>query len=149
MHQLDEATGNWGVKVTRIEVKEIKPSKTVMESLEVERAAESKKKAAILETQGTVQSIKMLSEALEEQPNAQEVLSYLIAQRYVDANEKLGNSPNSKILFMDPKALNEATNDLMSGRDRKIPESPQTSTEVTSTQTNGQISSAPENGTSV
>lgn len=143
LHQLDEATGNWGVKVTRIEVKEIKPSKTVMESLEVERAAESKKKAAILETQGTVQSIEMLSEALKKQPNAQEVLSYLIAQRYVDANEKLGNSPNSKILFMDPKALNEATNDLISGRDRKVPEPPQTNTG-----TNGQVSSTPDNGTS-
>lgn len=142
LHQLDEATGNWGVKVTRIEVKEITPSKTVMESLEVERAAESKKKATILETQGTVQSIQMLSEALKQQPNAQEVLSYLIAQRYVDANEKLGNSPNSKILFMDPKALNEATNDLISGRDRTMTESPQTNPG-----TNGQISSTPDNAT--
>ncbi len=143
LHQLDEATGNWGVKVTRIEVKEITPSKTVMESLEVERAAESKKKAAILETQGTVQSIQMLSEALKQQPNAQEVLSYLIAQRYVDANERLGNSPNSKILFMDPKALNEATTDLMSGRDRKSPDSNQNSNA-----TNGQIPSSPDHNAS-
>ncbi|MGK7928472.1 MAG: SPFH domain-containing protein [Spirulina sp.] len=143
LHQLDEATGNWGVKVTRIEVKEITPSKTVMESLEVERAAESNKKAAILKTQGTVQSIQMLSEALKQQPNAQEVLSYLIAQRYVDANEKLGNSPNSKILFMDPKALNEATTDLMSGRDRKSPDSHQNSNA-----TNGQIPSSPDHNAS-
>ena len=143
LQQLDEATGNWGVKVTRIEVKEIEPSKTVMDSLEVERAAESKKKAAILETEGTVQSIKMLSDALNKQPNAQEVLSYLIAQRYVDANEKLGNSPNSKILFMDPKALNEATTDLMSGRDRNSSDASQTSNG-----TNGQISTPPDNSAS-
>ncbi|WP_204106681.1 MULTISPECIES: stomatin-like protein [Spirulina sp. CCY15215] len=123
LHQLDEATGNWGVKVTRIEVREIALSKTVMDSLEVERAAESKKKAAILETQGTVQSIQMISEALQNQPNAQEVLTYLIAQRYVDANEKLGTSPNAKVLFMDPKSLHEAMNDLMSGGDRPAPNS--------------------------
>lgn len=138
LHQLDEATGNWGVKVTRIEVREIALSKTVMDSLEVERAAESKKKAAILETQGTVQSIQMISEALQNQPNAQEVLTYLIAQRYVDANEKLGTSPNSKILFMDPKALNEAMNGLMSGGDRNAPKS-------NNNGSNGQTPSPPEN----
>ncbi|MEA5468933.1 stomatin-like protein [Spirulina sp. 06S082] len=138
LHQLDEATGNWGVKVTRIEVREIALSKTVMDSLEVERAAESKKKAAILETQGTVQSIQMISEALQNQPNAQEVLTYLIAQRYVDANEKLGTSPNTKVLFMDPKALHEAMNDLMSGGDRPSPNS-------NSNGSNGQSSSPPSN----
>lgn len=116
LQQLDEATGNWGVKVTRVEVREITPARTVMESLELERAAESKKRATLLETEGTVRSIEMLSKALQAQPDAQKVLQYLVAQRYVDANEKLGESPNSKIVFMDPKALNEAMADLMSHR---------------------------------
>ncbi|NEO25615.1 MAG: paraslipin [Kamptonema sp. SIO4C4] len=116
LEQLDDATANWGVKVTRIEVREITPAKTVMESLEIERAAESKRRAALLETEGTVRSIELLSEALRKQPNAQEVLSFLVAQKYVDANEKLGQSSNSKVVFMDPKALNEAMADLIGGR---------------------------------
>lgn len=116
LEQLDEATENWGVKVTRIEVREITPAKTVMDSLEIERAAESKRRAALLETEGTVQSIAMLSDALRQQPNAQEVLSFLVAQRYVEANENLGRSSNSKVVFMDPKALNQAMSDLIGGR---------------------------------
>ncbi|MBD1922885.1 paraslipin [Microcoleus sp. FACHB-831] len=114
LHQLDEATGSWGVKVTRVELRDITPAKTVMESLELERAAESKKRAAILEAEGTVKSIQLLSQALESHPNTREVLHFLVAQRYVDASEKLGESANSKVVFMDPKALNEAINGLMS-----------------------------------
>ncbi|HEY9907654.1 MAG TPA: stomatin-like protein [Thermosynechococcaceae cyanobacterium] len=114
LHQLDEATETWGVKVMRVEVEEITPSKTMLESLELERAAESKRKAAISETEGTVESIQRISKALQTQPNAQTVMNYLLAQRYVDANYKLGESPNSKIIFMDPKALSETIGDMIS-----------------------------------
>ncbi|MFW6295983.1 MAG: SPFH domain-containing protein [Halothece sp.] len=119
-HQLDEATGNWGVKVTRVEVREITPAKTVMESLELERAAESKKRAEVLETEGTVKSIAMLANALESHANSHAILKFLVAQRYVDSNQKLGSSPNSKVVFMDPKALTEAVTDLMSGEENGI-----------------------------
>lgn len=114
LHQLDEATETWGVKVIRVEVQEISPSKTMLESMELERAAESKRKATISETEGMVESIQRISRALQSQPNAQAVLKYLVAQRYVDANFKLGESANSKIIFMDPKALSESVGELMS-----------------------------------
>jgi len=121
---LKEAADSWGVEVIRVEVQEIKPPQTVLQSLEQERAAESKKKAAIYEAEGereaaiaqaegTVKSLEMISKALLEKPNSQDVLKYLIATRYVEANEKLGESTNSKIVFMDPKALTEAMTDLM------------------------------------
>ncbi|MEO1069896.1 MAG: paraslipin, partial [Cyanobacteria bacterium J06638_6] len=42
-----------------------------------------------------------------------EILKYLLAQRYVDANQKLGESDNSKVVFMDPKFLTEGLVDLM------------------------------------
>jgi regulator of protease activity HflC (stomatin/prohibitin superfamily) len=114
LRELDDATGNWGVKITRVEVKNIEPVPTVMESLEQERAAESKKRAALLEAEGTVGSIKMISQVLEQEANAEAVLQFIVAQRYVEANENLSNSTNSKIIFMDPKALNEAISHLMS-----------------------------------
>lgn len=115
LQQLDDATVNWGVKVTRVEVREIKPASTVMESLELERAAKSKKRAEVSQAEGTVESIKMIADAVMKDPNMQNVLQFLIAQRFVEANEQIGKSPNSKIMFMDPKALNEAMNSLMSG----------------------------------
>jgi regulator of protease activity HflC (stomatin/prohibitin superfamily) len=113
LQQLDEAIANWGVKVTRVEVREITPAKTVMESLELERAAESKKRAAILEAEGTVRSVELLTNALQAQPLSREVLQYLVAQRYVDASQQLSASPNSKVVFMDPKALTEAITNIM------------------------------------
>ncbi|NJL01884.1 MAG: paraslipin [Spirulinaceae cyanobacterium SM2_1_0] len=124
LQQLDEATANWGVKVTRVEVREISPAKTVMESLEQERAAESRKRATLLETEGTVRSIEMLANALKTQSNSQDVLNFLVTQRYVEANEKLGESNNSKIVFMDPKSMTEAMSDLISGRFDPPPHQP-------------------------
>ncbi|HEY9891712.1 MAG TPA: stomatin-like protein [Candidatus Sericytochromatia bacterium] len=120
LRQLDEATADWGVKVTRIELQEIKPPKTILESLERERAAQSEKQATISQAQGTVESIQILSQALQSQTNSQQILQFLIAERYVDANQKLGESPNSKVVFMDPKALSEALSDLISTPDAPV-----------------------------
>lgn len=120
LQQLDDATAGWGVKVTRVELQEIKPPKTILESLERERAAQSAKQATISQAEGTVESIEILSKALQSQPNSRQVLQFLVAQRYVDANQKLGESPNSKVVFMDPKALSEAMTDLMSTPDNPL-----------------------------
>lgn len=118
--QLNEAATDWGVNVMRVEVQELKPPADVLESLAKARAAETQKQAEIFKAQGTVESIEMLSKALLEQPNSKAVLQYLIAQRYVDANQKLGESANSKVVFMDPKALTEAITDLIGSGDSPI-----------------------------
>lgn len=119
LRQLAEPTASWGVELVRVEVQNITPPRTVMESLELERAAESQKQAKISEAEGTVESIEIISKALQSQPNSKTVLQYLVTQRYVDANQKLGESPNSKVVFMDPKAITEAMTNLMD-----IPEAP-------------------------
>ncbi len=113
LEPLDEATGGWGVKVTRVEVRDITPAKNVLEALELERAAESKKRAAIREAEATVESMGMIANALEKKTTNREVMKFLVAQKYVDANFKLGQSKNSKILFMDPNALSEAIGNLL------------------------------------
>ncbi|MDY7012882.1 MAG: stomatin-like protein [Cyanobacteriota bacterium] len=113
LRQLDEATSSWGVKITRVEVQDLQPAQNVMESLELERAAKSKKRAEITEAEGLVQSIEMISGALDRSRTKQDVLQFLLAQRYVEANEKIGTSDNSKILFMNPRDLSEAMTDLM------------------------------------
>jgi regulator of protease activity HflC (stomatin/prohibitin superfamily) len=125
LDQLDEATEPWGVKVTRVEVQSIQPPQAVLDSMQLQQAAEQKRRAAVLEAQGdqeatvkraqgTVDSIRMLSDVMKQHKGAQEVLNFLIAQQYVDANTKLGESDNSKVVFMDPKFLTEGLADLMS-----------------------------------
>jgi len=124
LSQLDEATEPWGVKVTRVEVQEIMPPEEVRRSMQLQQAAELKRRATVLEAQGeqeaaikraqaTVESIEMLSKALQQRSDTGEILQYLLAQRYVDANQKLGESDNSKVVFMDPKALTEGLAHLM------------------------------------
>ncbi|MGC8714650.1 MAG: hypothetical protein ACP5RH_19880, partial [Leptodesmis sp.] len=60
-----------------------------------------------------VESIQLISEALQKQTNTQQVLKYLLAQDYVKSNVELGKSDNSKIIFMDPQKLNEAITHLI------------------------------------
>jgi regulator of protease activity HflC (stomatin/prohibitin superfamily) len=50
--KLDEVTDRWGIKVTSVEIKEIKPPKEVQEAMIKQMAAERNKRAMILEAEG-------------------------------------------------------------------------------------------------
>ncbi|WP_449419256.1 SPFH domain-containing protein [Phormidium nigroviride] len=113
LSKLDQATANWGVKIIRVEIQSLTPPKVVRESMELERAAESEKQAMITKAEGKAASIERLATALNLEPNSEEFRKFLIAQTYVEANSKLSESANSKIIFMDPKALSEAISGLM------------------------------------
>jgi len=74
---LDEATDPWGIKVTRVEVKNILPPKDIQESMEKQMRAErerreailraeGEKKAAILTAEGEKQSMILRAEAKKE-----------------------------------------------------------------------------------
>jgi regulator of protease activity HflC (stomatin/prohibitin superfamily) len=52
LQELDEATDPWGVKVTRVELRDIIPSQAVQESMELQMSAERRKRAAILNSEG-------------------------------------------------------------------------------------------------
>lgn len=130
LEQLADAAQGWGVEIIRVEVQQITPPGEVLESLAKARAAESEKQAAIFraegakqaaisEAEGTVRSLEILSNALKGHSNSKEVMQFIIAQRYVEANQRLGESPNSKVVFMDPRSLTEAMTDLI-GQDTEI-----------------------------
>jgi regulator of protease activity HflC (stomatin/prohibitin superfamily) len=53
---LDEATGKWGIRVNRVELKAIEPPHSVQESMEKQMRAERDKRAAILTAEGFKQS---------------------------------------------------------------------------------------------
>ncbi len=56
LQDLDIATDPWGVKVTRVELRDIIPSKAVLESMELQMAAERRKRASILTSEGDRES---------------------------------------------------------------------------------------------
>ncbi|WP_414565456.1 MULTISPECIES: SPFH domain-containing protein [unclassified Anabaena] len=56
LRDLDEATDPWGVKVTRVELRDISPSQTVRESMELQMSAERRRRAAILTSEGERES---------------------------------------------------------------------------------------------
>jgi regulator of protease activity HflC (stomatin/prohibitin superfamily) len=53
---LDEATGKWGIRVGRVELKAIDPPLSIQDSMEKQMRAERDKRAAILTAEGTKQA---------------------------------------------------------------------------------------------
>ncbi|WRS29829.1 SPFH domain-containing protein [Actinomycetaceae bacterium MB13-C1-2] len=53
---LDEATGKWGIRVNRVELKAIDPPPTIQQAMEQQLRAERDKRAAILQSEGVRQS---------------------------------------------------------------------------------------------
>ena len=53
---LDDASGKWGLRVTRVEIKAIDPPKSVIDAMEKQMRAEREKRAAVLTAEGVRQS---------------------------------------------------------------------------------------------
>src|SRR5690606_17931761 len=53
---LDEATGKWGIRVSRVELKAIDPPVSIQDSMEKQMRAERDRRAAILTAEGSKQS---------------------------------------------------------------------------------------------
>ena len=56
LQELDQATDPWGVKVTRVEMRDIKPTKGVQQAMEQQMTAEREKRAAVLRSEGERES---------------------------------------------------------------------------------------------
>src|SRR5215813_2184209 len=53
---LDDASGKWGIRVTRVEIKSIDPPQSIKDAMEKQLKAEREKRAAILHAEGLQQS---------------------------------------------------------------------------------------------
>lgn len=121
---LNGTAKDWGVEVIRVDIQDIKPPQSVQESMAEQNAAEMRKRAVIAEAEGerqaaikkaqaTSTSMEIIAESLRTNPDTKDILRYLLAQDYVDASQKISESQNAKIVFMDPIKSNEVYNQII------------------------------------
>lgn len=96
MKELDQATDPWGVKVTRVELRDIQPSRGVQQAMEQQMTAEREKRAAILRSEGErdsqVNAARGRAEALLLDAEAQAKQQTLLAQARADAATRLAEA---------------------------------------------------------
>jgi regulator of protease activity HflC (stomatin/prohibitin superfamily) len=122
--KLNLTTETWGARALRLDIQSIKPPESLRNSMQEERAAEIRKRAvisaaegerqaAIKKAEGTRSSMEIIAEAFRSHPESREILRYLVAQDYVQASQKLGESNNAKIVFVDPANSSEMFQELI------------------------------------
>jgi len=102
--KLEEDSQQWGVTVTRLEIREITPPKDIEAAMHRQLAAEREKRALILEAQGARQSSIDRAEgevrALELlDKTAREVDQKTLHLKYLDALADLGKGQSTKYIF--------------------------------------------------
>ncbi len=135
---LDAATEPWGTKITRVELKDVRPPEDVLAAMAKQLTADRERRAAVLradgikqaqvlEAEGSKQSqvlaaearlaaAQMDAEARERLAQAEalattvvskavgegnvQALNYFVAQKYVEALQQIGKSPNARLVLL-------------------------------------------------
>ena len=104
---LDEATGKWGIRVNRVELKAIEPPASIIEAMEKQMRADRDKRAAILTAEGSKQS-----QILEAQGSKESAILKAEGQKQAAMLQAEGQSKAIETVFKaihdgdaDPKLL--------------------------------------------
>jgi regulator of protease activity HflC (stomatin/prohibitin superfamily) len=133
----DEAV-DWGLTIKSVEIQDIKPSESMVKSMELQAAAERERKAVVTKAEGAKQAMILEAEGRLESAKRDAVaqvtlaessalaiqkvtaavsdrdgpMLFLLGEKYIQALDKLGASGNSKIVVM-PADLQDALRGIL------------------------------------
>ena len=92
LHVLDAATQPWGTKVTRVELKDIRPPENVVASMSMQLTAEREKRASILQAEGVKQAAILRAEGDKRSQILAAEGRLAAANRDAEARERLASA---------------------------------------------------------